>query len=84
MPDPDLMNKFMLYGLPIMITISTFFFPHGVGLYWLIGTLFMIVQQQIANQIVARDKEKGVLIMSDVSHGALKKSTKKTKKVIEG
>ena len=36
MPDPSVMNKFMLYGMPLMIAGSTYFFPAGVGIYWLI------------------------------------------------
>lgn len=67
MPDPELMNKFMLYGLPVMITVSTFFFPLGVGLYWFIGTLFMLVQQQVANKFAERDKASGVIILPPVS-----------------
>ncbi|NCP76573.1 YidC/Oxa1 family membrane protein insertase [Candidatus Gracilibacteria bacterium] len=51
MPDPSVMNKFMLWGMPIMIAGSTFFFPAGVGIYWLIGTLFMLVQQIVVNKM---------------------------------
>ena len=28
MPDPNLMNKFMLYGMPVMIGVSTIYFPY--------------------------------------------------------
>ncbi len=51
MPDPSVMNKFMLWGMPVMIAVSTFFFPAGVGIYWLIGTLFMLVQQMVVNKM---------------------------------
>ncbi|MDD5377245.1 MAG: YidC/Oxa1 family membrane protein insertase [Candidatus Gracilibacteria bacterium] len=51
MPDPSVMNKFMLYGMPVMIAVSTYFFPAGVGIYWLIGTLFMLVQQIVVNKM---------------------------------
>jgi len=54
-PDPQQMAKMMLYILPIMIAIFSYTIEAGVGLYWLIGTLFMIVQQFIANKKV--DKE---------------------------
>ncbi|MFZ4461174.1 MAG: YidC/Oxa1 family membrane protein insertase [Patescibacteria group bacterium] len=50
MPDPNMMNAFMLWGMPVMIAVSTYFFPAGVGIYWLIGTLFMLVQQAVANK----------------------------------
>lgn len=47
--DPELMQKMMLYMLPIMLAISAYFFPLGVGLYWFIGTLFVIAQQWYVN-----------------------------------
>ncbi len=62
MPDPALMGKFMLWGMPAMITVTTYFFPAGVGIYWFISTLFMLVQQQIANQVADRKKRKGEIV----------------------
>ncbi len=56
MPDPSVMNKFMLYGMPLMIAVSTYFFPAGVGIYWLIGTLFMLVQQIVVNKMADAKK----------------------------
>ncbi len=47
--DPELMQKMMLYMLPAMLAISAYFFPLGVGLYWFIGTLFVIAQQWYVN-----------------------------------
>lgn len=47
--DPELMQKMMLYMLPIMLAVSAYFFPLGVGLYWFIGTLFVIAQQWYVN-----------------------------------
>lgn len=43
--DPRMMQNMMLYFLPLVIGISALFFPLGLGLYWWIGLLFMIVQQ---------------------------------------
>lgn len=54
--DPRAMNAFMLWGMPVMIGVSTYFFPAGVGVYWLIGTLFMLVQQSVANRLVDAKK----------------------------
>lgn len=54
MPDPEMMNKFMLYGMPVMIGFATYTFFAWVGLYWGIGTLFMIVQQLIVNKILKK------------------------------
>ncbi len=50
MPDPAVMQKAMLYGMPAMVAIFTFFFPVWLGLYWGISTLFMIIQQLIVNR----------------------------------
>ncbi len=47
--DPELMQKMMLYMLPVMLAVSSYFFPLGVGLYWFIGTLFVIAQQWYVN-----------------------------------
>lgn len=47
--DPELMQKMMLYMLPVMLAVSSYFFPLGVWLYWFIGTLFVIAQQWYVN-----------------------------------
>ena len=49
--DPAMMQKMMLYMFPVMIATSSYFFPLGVGLYWFIGTLFVIGQQAYVNKI---------------------------------
>ncbi len=51
MPDPALMNKFMLYWMPVMVAIFTFTLFAGVGVYWGISTLFMLLQQLVVNKI---------------------------------
>ncbi len=67
MPDMQQMQKMMIYIFPAMAGLFAFQFPAGVGLYWLIGTLFMIVQQYVANRqaedkkIVIRDKAGNVI-----------------------
>ena len=48
--DPAMMQKMMLYFFPVMIAVSSLFFPLGVGLYWFIGTLFVIGQQAYVNR----------------------------------
>ena len=48
--DPAMMQKMMLYFFPVMIAVSSYFFPLGVGLYWFIGTLFVIAQQAYVNR----------------------------------
>lgn len=51
MPDPEMMNKFMLYWMPSMIAVFTFMFAAWVWIYWWVSTLFMIFQQLIVNKI---------------------------------
>jgi len=50
MPDPEMMNKVMLYGMPVMVWIFTYQFPAWLGMYWWISTLFMIIQQLVVNK----------------------------------
>lgn len=54
MPDPEMMNKFMLYGMPAMVTVFTFTFFSGLWLYWWISTTFMIWQQIVVNKIIKK------------------------------
>lgn len=54
MPDPEIMNKFMLYGMPIMIAFATYTFFAWVWLYWWIWTIFMILQQLFVNKILKK------------------------------
>ncbi|PID86486.1 hypothetical protein CSB08_00705 [Candidatus Gracilibacteria bacterium] len=54
MPDPDMINKFMLYGMPGMVGVFTYSLLAGVGVYWGISTLFMIFQQLFVNKILKK------------------------------
>lgn len=56
MPDPEMMNKFMLWGMPLMVAIFTYTFFAWVGIYWWVSTIFMIFQQMIVNKIVESKK----------------------------
>jgi len=51
MPPQDLMNKYMLYGMPIMVWIFTYNFLAWVWIYWIISTGFMIFQQLVVNKV---------------------------------
>jgi len=55
MPDPEMMNKFMLYGMPWMVAVFTYTLFAWVGLYWWISTLFAILQQIIVNKLVYKE-----------------------------
>jgi YidC/Oxa1 family membrane protein insertase len=50
MPDPEVMNKFMLYWMPAMVWVFTYTLFAWIGIYWGISTLFMLVQQFIVNK----------------------------------
>ena len=50
MPDPEVMQKFMLYWMPAMVAVFTYNFSACLWLYWGISTLFMIFQQLIVNK----------------------------------
>lgn len=54
MPDPEMMNKFMLYGMPAMVLVFTYTLFAWVGIYWWISTLFMLVQQIFVNKILKK------------------------------
>lgn len=54
MPDPEMMNKFMLYGMPSMVAVFTFFFLAGLWIYWGMTTIFMIFQQIFINKILKK------------------------------
>ena len=56
--DPELMQKMMMYGIPAMVAVFTYQFPAGVGIYWLVGTLFMISQQYAVNRIFSSQDAK--------------------------
>lgn len=54
MPDPEVMNKFMQYWMPVMVWIFTYSLFAWVGLYWGISTTFMLVQQLVVNKILKK------------------------------
>jgi len=54
MPDPEMINKFMLYGMPAMVWVFTYTFFAWIGIYWWISTWFMLVQQIIVNKILKK------------------------------
>ncbi len=54
MPDPDMINKFMLYWMPVMVWIFTYSLFAAVWIYWWISTLFMLFQQLIVNKIIKK------------------------------
>jgi YidC/Oxa1 family membrane protein insertase len=54
MPDPNTMNKFMLYWMPVMVWFFTYSLFTWVWIYWWMSTLFAIVQQLIVNKVIKK------------------------------
>lgn len=54
MPDPETINKFMLFWMPVMVWIFTFSLFAAVWIYWGISTTFMLFQQLIVNKILKK------------------------------
>ena len=54
MPDPEVMNKFMLYWMPAMVWVFTFTLFAWVWVYWGISTSFMLFQQLVVNKILKK------------------------------
>lgn len=54
MPDPNIMNKFMLYWLPAMVWVFTYSLIAWVWVYWWITTIFSIFQQLIVNKNIKK------------------------------
>ncbi len=54
MPDQETMNKFMLYGMPAMVTIFTYTLIAWVWLYWWVSTIFTIFQQLFVNKFIKK------------------------------
>lgn len=50
MPDPEVMQKWMKFGLPALIWFMSITLPSGVSIYWAISTIFSIGQQWIVNK----------------------------------
>jgi YidC/Oxa1 family membrane protein insertase len=49
------MTKSMLYTMPLVSIWITFTLPAGVGLYWIMSNILMVVQQYLLNQIIPID-----------------------------
>lgn len=56
MPDPEMMNKFMLYWMPVMVGMFTYNLFAWIGVYWGISTTIMIFQQLFVNIILKKSK----------------------------
>ena len=65
MPDMQKISQIMIYFLPVMVAFFTYQFPAGVGLYWLVGTIFMTFQQLFVNKLLVKDQEKPKILDKD-------------------
>lgn len=51
---PEMMNKQMMYMMPIITIVISASLPGGLALYWLVMTLFSVFEQYIANKSLDR------------------------------
>ncbi len=56
-PQAQQTQKMMNYFMPVMIFMAAKGFPAGLGLYWVIGNIFTIVQQMISKRSLVKIKE---------------------------
>lgn len=58
-PQLQMQMNMMLYMMPIMIGVMTFFFPAALGLYWMTGNIFMIFQTLLINKPMMANNNTG-------------------------
>jgi YidC/Oxa1 family membrane protein insertase len=56
-PKAQQTQKMMNYFMPVMIFMAARGFPAGLGLYWVIGNMFTVVQQLISKRSLVKIKE---------------------------
>jgi membrane protein insertase Oxa1/YidC/SpoIIIJ len=54
MPNPEILNKFMLYWMPIMVWFFTYSWFAAIWLYWGISTLLTLFQNLITNKMLKK------------------------------
>ena len=56
-PQVQATQRMMNMFLPVMIFMAARNFPAGLGLYWVVGNIFTIIQQMISNRSLGKIKE---------------------------
>ncbi len=51
---PEMMNKQMMYMMPIITVVISASLPGGLALYWFVMTLFSVFEQYLANKSIAQ------------------------------
>lgn len=69
------MMKNMMYFMPILSTWIAFTFPIGIGLYWLVGNLCMILTNAIVYRIYTPEKMK-LIVEAEKQSGKTKKKSR--------
>ncbi len=59
--DNNPMKKSMMYMAPLITLVMGFQFPAGLGLYWIVGSVFQIIQTKFVNKFIF-NKKKEVLV----------------------
>lgn len=55
------MNQSMMYTMPLMSGFFAITMPAGLGLYWLAGSCFQIVQQLVINKHIHKELDKKIV-----------------------
>ncbi len=61
-PSSARMSKIMMYAMAFLFVSITFSVPAGVGLYWSIANILMIVQQLVLNKLYNPKKLRAVMV----------------------
>ena len=62
-PDPQAMQRGMMYFMPIMIAYFAMQYPAALSLYWGTSTLFTIIQQEVVLHIKKRKKTDAKIVV---------------------
>lgn len=63
----EMASKMMVYFMPVLIAVFTASVPAGVGLYWMVSTLYGIGQQLVVNKQVEDEASSVKVIKSNKS-----------------
>ncbi len=58
-PQMAMQMNLMLYMMPIMIGVMSFFFPAALALYWVTGNIFMVLQTLLINKPMMTNTDTG-------------------------
>ena len=60
-PQQKMMQRMMLYAMPLIIGFTTINFPAGVGIYWTVSNVFQVGQQLLLSKFYTPPEVVGVI-----------------------